>query len=570
MAKTLWTAEWRCYFRFYFSSYKGLCLSVTVSFVQSLLVLLIAYLIRYMLDITLPKGNLMGLLCMGAGVGLLYFANSVAALGGGYLILKYIRTGTQDLRIELLKKYYELSRSDYCKLDMGLVHARIVEDTAWLNTMTYALIAKLVPSIIICAALAILLVSLNWFLFLIIFSVTPLLMLTNSLVKKKLIVHRDHYRQADHNFSKGILFVLQMMDLTKIQTAETYEIKRQVKNIEQIGQTGTTFFWIQNVYHEFQRTIVSIAGILVLLIGGWAIFKETMTVGELISFYVVFGLLSKYLNAVWTSIPQIITGQRSLTALHTILETKSNFKYSGKKQLSFSGDISFNRVCFHYENKPVLQDINLVISPHSSTAIFGLNGAGKSTLAYLILGFYRPLTGHLCADGVPYDTLDIIHLRQRMSLVMQDPIIFHGTVWENITYGCPEPNLDDVVLAAELASAHTFIDEMPEGYQTLVGDKGILMSGGQRQRVALARAFLRKPRLLILDEPTNHLDVDAVSQFMGNLKAMDFRPTIFIISHDQKILREVDRVYYLNRGKILPKNDFMGFTDESINDNYRK
>lgn len=526
-----------------------------MSLVQSLLVLLIAYLIRHMLDNVLPTGNLKYLIGISASVWLLYFANSVVALVGRYLILKNVRTCTEDLRTELLKKYYTLPRSVYSKLDMGMVHARQLVDTAWLNTMTEALISKLVPSTIICVSISILLIYLNWLLFLIIFSVTPLLMLMNSLVKKKIEIYRDKFRQADNMYSKGMLFVLQMMDLTKIQTAETFETKRQVKHIKRLSRIGTSFYWLQNVYHEFQSSIVAASGILVLLVGGWYISKDSMTIGELISFYVVLGLLSKYLSVIWQSIPQIITGQQSLIALYTILKTENTSQYSGKKRIAFHGEIALDRVSFNYDNQSVLHNINLEISPNSSIAIFGPNGSGKSTIAYLIMGLYRPLSGRLCADGIPFDKLDILHLRKSISMVMQDPIIFYGSVLENITYGCPEAAVDEVVKAAELATAHTFINNLPEGYNTLVGDKGILLSGGQRQRIALARAMLRKPRLLILDEPTNHLDLDAVSHFMGNLKTMESKPNIFIITHDQEVLCEVDRVYHIDMGNIFPETN---------------
>ncbi len=546
---------WRFYRRFYFNSFSGLGLSIALSIVQSLLVLLIAYLIRHLLDNVLPEEDLNLLFLMGAGIVLLYFTNSAVALGGRYWVLKSVRSGTQRLRTELLKKYYSLSRSVYCRLDMGIVHARLVEDTAWLNTMTDALIAKLFPSTIICVTLATLLIFLNHMLFLIIFSVTPILMLTNSLVNKRLGGCRDEYRRADHLFSKGMLFALQMIDLTKIQTAETFETKRQAENIQRLSQTGTSFFWLQAVYHEVQGSIVTTSGILILLVGGWSVSRGTMTIGELLSFYVVVGLLSKYLNVIWTSIPHIVSGQRSLTSLYEFLEKSDIPVYSGRKRIPFGGEITFKKVSFNYGNRSVLEEIDLEISPNTTVAFFGPNGAGKTTIAYLIMGLYRPLSGRVLADGHSYDELDIMHLRSQMSMVTQDPTFFHGTLIENISYGCPDAHIDDVVRAARLAAAHDFIQELPQGYRTTVGDKGVLLSGGQRQRVALARALLRRPRLLLLDEPTNHLDLDAVRQLMGNLKTIDFRPSVLIITHDRDVLREADHIYQLDKGRILTGRD---------------
>ncbi|MFC1488445.1 ATP-binding cassette domain-containing protein [Thermodesulfobacteriota bacterium] len=189
--------------------------------------------------------------------------------------------------------------------------------------------------------------------------------------------------------------------------------------------------------------------------------------------------------------------------------------------------------------------------PNQMVALVGPNGAGKSTIVNLILGFYRPQEGGLFADDCPYVNMDIVHFRRQIGVVTQDPIIFSGTVLENITYGSPEANTDQVVRAAELAVAHEFILRLPEGYDTFVGGRGVLLSGGQRQRIAVARALLRRPQLLILDEPTHHLDKTGVYELMGNLKRLEQVPSILIISHDVDILDAADQSYYLKEGRVV-------------------
>ncbi len=174
-------------------------------------------------------------------------------------------------------------------------------------------------------------------------------------------------------------------------------------------------------------------------------------------------------------------------------------------------------------------------------ALVGPNGAGKSTVVQLILGNLRPEAGRIYADGNSYEEIDLVRLRRAIGVVMQEPMLFSGTILENITYGCPDADADEVARAARLSTADSFIQRFPNGYQTVVGEHGFLLSGGERQRIALARAFLRRPKLLILDEHTNHLDAQSVSDLFQNLHELDDAPSIRVISHDATVVRWWER-----------------------------
>jgi ABC-type bacteriocin/lantibiotic exporter with double-glycine peptidase domain len=206
-----------------------------------------------------------------------------------------------------------------------------------------------------------------------------------------------------------------------------------------------------------------------------------------------------------------------------------------------------------------LHGVNLTLAPHTLTAIVGPNGAGKTSLVNLLLGLYRPQQGSLLVDEHPYDELDMRFLRRQIGVLPQDPLLFDGTVLENITYGMSEISSEEVVAASEMASAHEFIQQLPKGYETLLGERGVGLSGGQRQRIALARVLLRRPKLLILDEPTNHLDEAAARQLIENLIPRlrsaqvhaENAPTTLIITHDMRLAREADQIYLLPEGRLI-------------------
>jgi ABC-type bacteriocin/lantibiotic exporter with double-glycine peptidase domain len=246
-----------------------------------------------------------------------------------------------------------------------------------------------------------------------------------------------------------------------------------------------------------------------------------------------------------------MSGSEYMARLDRILETAEREPYRGTRPISLQGALELDGVSFGYGDKPLLRDVSLRIERGRRVALFGPNGAGKSTLVSLLLGLYRPQRGTLRADGIPYDELDMPILRRGIGVILQDPIIFPGTIAENIAYGRPDATREDVVRAARSSTASSFIESLSDGYDARVGDEGGLMSGGQRQRIAIARALVTRPSVLILDEPTTHLDDSSISQLMANLEALPGAPAVLTISHDSEVARHADAVYHLRDGRIV-------------------
>lgn len=544
--------SWRYFIKFFHGQYRRLVLTALTSVVQSLVIIPTLYLIRYVFDIAIPQHNVSLLVIIGIGICVFRLANSAIALWTRSININIIKTAIFKLREDLLNRIYMFSRSTYIQLDQKTTHARVVQDTERLSNMSDALISRLFPSIFTSLALSIILVFLNWFLFLIMISLFPALLLANrytgKLVKNRVYI----FQRAFEKFSTGVLFVLRYMDLTRIQTAEDHEIERQTKILKELRTKTGKMAFIYAIHGNVQSILTGFSGIIILVVGGISVATQSITIGEFISFYVAANYLNGYVSNITTSIADIIAGNESIVTLHRLAETKNDQPYRGKRQIQFKGFLSLESVSFKYDKQLVLENITLHLHPHSKVAMIGPTGAGKSTVTQLILGFYRPLAGRLYADGVPYEELDILHFRRHIGVVMQDPALFSGTILDNICYGSSLIERRQVIHAAKLAVADEFIQKLPEGYETPIGEDGVRLSGGERQRLAIARALLRRPKVLILDEPTNHLDNASVRQLVGNLDELDDCPTILMISHDMNVISHADEVYQLENRILIP------------------
>ena len=540
-------SAWKYYLSLYQKLSFPLLGCIVISVLQSLLVFPIVLIIRYSFDTIIPSNDLHKLLIAGFILLIINVFNVIIPLFTRYLTLKTTKTVILDLRVLLLNKCFLLSRTFYTKTDINRLHASFVQDTYRLDVMSNALVVQLLPSIIIAIGLSVILLYMNWLLFLVMVIITPLLFFVRIIVKKQQKSRINDYHRSFEKFSKGILHVLHSMNLIRSQTAENIEIIKQKQNFDLECNNSSAMAWLNSAQILIQNGISSISGILILVIGGIAVGKGTMSFGSLLSFFVAASYMNTNLQTIFTSVPQILEGNESLNTLFNLVCLDDTLPYNGTKEILFKGGICFQSVSFGYKNEFLLRGINLSINPSEIVVLRGLNGTGKSTIVHLIMGFYRPSEGRILADDHPLDVLDIISLRKDIGLVLQDPVTFSGTIRENITYGKPEAHDEEVNKACELAVALDFIKDLPHGFNTQVGEGGVLLSGGQRQRIVIARALLRKPKLLILDEPTNHLDEPTVTLLLNNLKNLAHAPTILIVTQDANIFFKANITYFLDK-----------------------
>ena len=306
--------------------------------------------------------------------------------------------------------------------------------------------------------------------------------------------------------------------------------------------------------------INSIGGGLLLWYGATLVIQDQLTIGQ----YVAFNMMKGYiispvlvLVGLWDELQEVLI---SVERLNDVFETKSEESGRASKMIlpKIKGSLQLNNVTFRYDReseKNILQNISLDVAPGQTIAIVGRSGSGKSTLIKLIQGLYHPINGQITVDGHNLKHVSLKSLRSQMGVVPQDCFLFSGTILENITLYRPEFTLEQAIAAAKLAEAHAFIQALPLGYKTKVGERGDSLSGGQRQRIAIARAFLGDPPILVLDEATSSLDTESERRFQDNLARLSRQRTTFIIAHRLSTVRNADCIIVLDKGLIVEQGN---------------
>lgn len=349
----------------------------------------------------------------------------------------------------------------------------------------------------------------------------------------------------------------QGISIVKAFTSEAYEIARYVKSIYSVVDTAISNARYRGAFVSFM--IFSVFGSIafVMWYGANMIQAGELTIGDLTTFVIfsmfvgatfagfadMFSQLQKTLGAT-QSIREIL---RSEGESVTLAEVEPEAAYVLK------GEVRFDEVAFSYPGRsdvPVLRNVSLAANNGEVIAVVGPSGAGKSTLVSLLLRFYDPQSGRIYFDGRASDTFPLSQLRRQMAYVPQDVILFGGSIRENIAYGNPKATAEEIINAARKANAHEFISGFPEGYDTIVGERGIKLSGGQRQRIAIARAILKNPAILILDEATSSLDSESEQLVQEALDNLMQNRTSFVIAHRLSTIRHADKIVVIDKGTV--------------------
>ena len=488
-----------------------------------------------------------------AGVVVIALIGAVAGYIDNYYTESVAQYVANDLRQRLYHHLHRLSLAYYDNHKIGNMLSTITSDVGTIQSFaSTALLSILVDSLTIIGMVAVML-YLNFDFALIAVGVTPFLLLFVARFKKavKKATHEVRKRQSD------IVAVVQQ-GLESVRSVKAFgrqdmeEGRLQQASMETV-QAALKARRVKSLLSPIVSVTVSLCVAFVLWRSAALILRDAMTIGALTVF---LSYLNKFFKPVQdlakmtNVIAQAAVGlERIQTILDadTIIRQKPDARDPGK----FKGEIVFEHVAFAYDPAaPVLRDINLTIKPGQRIGVCGPTGGGKSTVLSLIPRFYDPTAGRVLIDGADVADYKLDLVRAQIGFVLQDTVLFAGTIRENIAYGRPEATPEEIMAAAKLANADEFISQMPHGYDSLVGERGLTLSGGQRQRIGIARAVVRNSPILILDEPTAALDTESEKVVMEALERLMKGRTVITIAHRLSTIRDADQIVVLKGGLV--------------------
>lgn len=504
-------------------------------------------------DVLIEKNSLM-LNGLAVAIVLLFVLKNLAGYGQQYLMVWVGQRAVMDLRVALYGKIQSLSLTYLHKRRVGELLSRITGDVATLQGLVSTTIVDLVVQTLTFFGMAGFLIYLNWKLTVFALFVIPIAFKVIHFASQRLRAVGHTIQQELASLSAIAYEALSAIRIVRSFATEEQELARFRRQGEANVRALVHGTQIQATLQGVVEVILIVALALLLWVGGREVIAGSMTPGELIAFLGYLGFMVQPLRVISRIVGSLQQCLASADRIFEILEVPEVLPAPARPVFlkPVRGEISFEDVWFAYEpGRWILKGVSLLIRPGERIAVVGSTGAGKTTLADLVPRFYDPQRGAVKIDGVDVRELDLKILRKQIGIVPQDPVLLKGTMAYNIAYGFEEASPEAIREAAKTAGIADFIESLPAGYETEVGERGVTLSGGQRQRIAIARAIVRDPRILILDEATSSLDTAVehqIQQAMG--LAMKGR-TSLVIAHRLSTILESDRILVIDDGRIV-------------------
>ncbi len=483
----------------------------------------------------------------------LYLSRILFRFLSNYLAHKAAWYLVGDMRTRVYDKLERMHLGFFHDKQTGDLMSRVVNDTRDFELLYAHIIPDTITNLVTFCGVLIVLLVMNLKLALITCAPIPLIMLSGVIFSRKV---RPFFRISQKKM--GELNGKLQDNLSGIQEIqsfgrEEYESEKvNEKNFEHI-RAMLQALKLSAIFHPSVEFISSIGTILVVGFGGYLAYSEGLHVEDIVAFLLYlslfYGPVTGMANLLESMQQSMAGAERVLAILDTPCEITD--KSDAVTMKDVKGDIMFENVSFSYgDDIPVLQDVSFHCEPGKMLALVGPTGVGKTTLTQLISRFYEPDSGRICVDGHDVSDVTLESLRRNISPVLQDTFLFNGTIGENIGYAAPDASLEEIVAAAKAANIHESIMAMPDGYDTLVGERGLRLSGGQKQRVAIARAILRRSPIIILDEATASVDVETEQQIQKAIGNIAGEHTIIAIAHRLSTIRGADKILVIEDGRV--------------------
>jgi ATP-binding cassette subfamily B protein len=489
-----------------------------------------------------------------AAVLLIAAVSALSTYAEKYLTTSVGQRVMHDLRLTLYNHIQRLSLSFFAQQKTGDLIVRMTSDIdAVQDFVSSALLGMLVNFLTLAGMLGVMF-YLNWRFTLISLSVAPALFFVVYSFTRRIKHAAREVKKKEGEIASVVQESLSAVRLIKAFAREDFESRRlDEKSLESV-EMALLARSVKSKLSPFVELIVAAGTCLVLWYGARLVLAGEISSGALIVFILYLGKMYKPMRDLSKMTDTVSKASVGFERIREVLQTESQVRDlpRARRAPAFRGQVEFERVDFAYgPAHPILKDVSLTVEPGEFVALVGPTGSGKSTLISLIPRFYDPTSGHVRIDGADVRSFRLKSLRDQISYVLQESYLFRATLWENIAYGKPGATRAEIVRAARLANAHEFIERLPEGYDTVVGERGETLSGGQRQRVTIARAVIRDTPILLLDEPSSGLDAESEEMVFEALGRLMENKTSIVIAHRLATVMRAARIYAVEGGRVV-------------------
>ena len=516
------------------------------------------WIIKDLVDQVLSEKDAEKLTYIALSVVVIFLFRGFFFYGQSYLISYVGQRVVIDIRREVFKKIQRLSMAFYDKNKTGTIMSYVTNDVSALQSGLVDNIVDMITEGVILVASIVAMIYLDWKLFLFSLCTFPVVILFIDFFGKRIRASGSRIQGATADLTSILQEVVSSARVIKSFARENYEIDRfEAQNMHN--------FRAQMKYVKLSATLtptiefVAALGVtMILWYGGNSVIDGDITAGALVAFLTYAVNISnpiKRLSKVIANIQRALAAADRVFDVLDLPELIQNVP-NAKELPPVKGNVAFENVSFAYNNdEPILDDVSFSATPGQVVALVGPSGAGKSTVASLLPRFYEVTDGRIVIDGCDIRDVTMESLREQVGIVPQETLLFNGTVYDNILYGRLDATEEEVLNAAKAANAHNFILELPNGYETQLGDRGVNISGGQRQRIAIARAILKNPQILILDEATSALDTESERVVQEALDRLMVGRTSFVIAHRLSTIKNADKILVMEKGKIVEEGN---------------
>ena len=472
---------------------------------------------------------------------------------------KYLTTSVgqwimHDLRRTLYHHIQRLSLAYHDQKRTGDLISRVTSDIDAIQSLISTVLLGIIVNLLTLVGMICVMFYLNWKFTLIALSIAPFLFLVVYGFTHRIKQASRAVRKKEGEMVSVLQEVLSSIRVVQAFTREDYEQQRFEQESTESVEMALRARSLKAKLPPIVEILVAAGTCLIVWYGARLVLTGQLSAGALLVFFLYLGKMYKPMRELSKMTDTISKAVVGFERIREVLETDLLVRNlpGARTAPRFRGEIEFESVSFGYEDdRQVLKDLSFKIKPGALAALVGPTGVGKSTIISLIPRFYDPVSGNVKIDGADVRSFKLKSLRQQISFVLQESLLFRAPIWQNIAYGKPEATRDEIMRAARLANAHEFIEKMPEGYDTMVGERGVTLSGGQRQRIAIARAIIRDAPILILDEPSSGLDAASEELVFDALNRLMEGKTSIVIAHRLATIRRADVIFVINHGRVV-------------------